>query len=111
MALFTRLKRNPPPTTTDYVEAEKRTSAEEDIERVGTGPELDKRRQPHHHDAAAERAVSAIALKLMLMSECMQVVRKLDWRVPVLLGVLYLLSFLDRSNIGLHVPSNNRLQH
>ncbi|KAL1999107.1 hypothetical protein VTN02DRAFT_5023 [Thermoascus thermophilus] len=29
-----------------------------------------------------------------------RVVRKLDVRVPVLLGVLYLLAFLDRSNIG-----------
>ncbi|KAL5043329.1 hypothetical protein BDW71DRAFT_199835 [Aspergillus fruticulosus] len=29
-----------------------------------------------------------------------QVVRKLDWRVPTLLGFLYLLALLDRSNIG-----------
>ncbi|PKY03109.1 MFS general substrate transporter [Aspergillus campestris IBT 28561] len=29
-----------------------------------------------------------------------RVLRKLDWRVPTLLGFLYLLSLLDRSNIG-----------
>ncbi|KAL4959022.1 putative MFS transporter [Aspergillus stella-maris] len=29
-----------------------------------------------------------------------RVVRKLDWRVPTLLGFLYLLALLDRSNIG-----------
>ena len=100
MAFFARLKRNPAPTTTDCVEAEKRTFPKDDIEKVDTSFELEDRHQSHHHDAAAERAVSAIALKLMMISKCIQVVRKLDWRVPVLLGVLYLLSFLDRSNIG-----------
>ncbi|KAI9733920.1 MAG: hypothetical protein M1834_002575 [Cirrosporium novae-zelandiae] len=33
------------------------------------------------------------------MSE-QRVVRKLDWRIPPLVAALYLLSFLDRSNIG-----------
>ncbi|MCJ1310106.1 hypothetical protein MMC25_003767 [Agyrium rufum] len=38
----------------------------------------------HSHDPAAER----------------EVVRKMDWRIPPLVAALYLLSFLDRSNIG-----------
>lgn len=84
MGFFAKLGRTPAPTTTDLVGDDKRASAEEDIEKVGPGTELETRHQPLRHDTAAERAV----------------VRKLDWRVPVLLGVLYLLSFLDRSNIG-----------
>ena len=84
MGLLSRFKRDPPPTTTDYVEDEKRVSAEADVEKVAAGVELDAHREAHQHDPVAEA----------------RVVRKLDCRVPVLLGALYLLSFLDRSNIG-----------
>ncbi|KZF22414.1 putative MFS transporter [Xylona heveae TC161] len=43
-------------------------------------------------DSAHREAVDPLAEK--------KVVRKMDWRIPPLLGALYLLSFLDRSNIG-----------
>ena len=84
MGLLSRSERDPPPTTTDYVEDEKRVSAEADVEKAAAGVELEAHREVHHHDSVAEA----------------RVVRKLDRRVPVLLGALYLLSFLDRSNIG-----------
>ncbi|KAI9835273.1 MAG: hypothetical protein M1819_002417 [Sarea resinae] len=52
------------------------------LENVGTdGEEV---RQPYHFSAEDEK----------------RVVRKMDWRIPPLVSFLYLLSFLDRSNIG-----------
>lgn len=84
MSFLSKFARDPPPTTTDYVKDEKRIYAENDIEKTAAGAELEDRREPHQHDPATEA----------------RVVRKLDLRVPVLLGALYLVSFLDRSNIG-----------
>lgn len=34
--------------------------------------------------------------------EVKRILRKVDWRLPPVLAVLYLLSFLDRSNSGFH---------
>ena len=84
MGFLSKFQRDPPPTTTDYVKDEKGMNAEDDIEKKAAGTELENPRESHHHDPAAEA----------------RVVRKLDYRVPVLLGALYLVSFLDRSNIG-----------
>ncbi|KAI9701865.1 MAG: hypothetical protein M1836_001209 [Candelina mexicana] len=92
MNIFSRSKVNPPPTSTNYVEGADLppygVSTEqgiehfgaEDTEKAGVG----QAHRPHHVDAEAER----------------RVVRKLDWRLPPLVAALYLLAFLDRSNIG-----------
>ena len=64
MGLFARLGRTPAPTATDLVENENRASPEEDIEKAGTGIELETRHQPHHHDTTAERAVRSIILPI-----------------------------------------------
>jgi len=84
MGLQFNRERNPPPTVTDYMEDEKCASAAGNVEKTATGAESKSRQEPHHHDPAVEA----------------RVVRKFDCRVPVLLGALYLVSFLDRSNIG-----------
>ena len=84
MGFLSSFERDPPPTTTDYIEDEKRVPAKADVEKAAGGVELEAHLEAHHHDPVAEA----------------RVVRKLDCRVPVLLGALYLLSFLDRSNIG-----------
>lgn len=84
MGFLSGINRNPPPTTIDYVDNEKCASVKDDVEKATIRTQPESGREPHHHDPAAEA----------------RVVRKLDFRVPVLLGALYLVSFLDRSNIG-----------
>ncbi len=92
MGVFSKSKVNPPPTTTDYAEgidlSPDRVNTEQGIEHFDAehtkeagGGQAHRR---HHVDPEAER----------------RVVRKLDWRVPPLVATLYLLAFLDRSNIG-----------
>ncbi|KAJ0419420.1 major facilitator superfamily domain-containing protein [Aspergillus carlsbadensis] len=49
------------------------------------------------HTALPQMPSPRISIDPMLEA---RVVRKLDWRVPTLLGFLYLLALLDRSNIG-----------
>ncbi|KAL4784302.1 major facilitator superfamily domain-containing protein [Aspergillus varians] len=49
------------------------------------------------HTALPQMQSPRITIDPMLEA---RVVRKLDWRVPTLLGFLYLLALLDRSNIG-----------
>ncbi|MCJ1297972.1 hypothetical protein MMC08_000761 [Hypocenomyce scalaris] len=85
MRLFSKLGRDPPPTTTDNVE-EQNGGRLSDTEKGVEGAQVEDTAQPHRHHVHpdAERAV----------------VRKLDWRVPPLVMSLYLISFLDRSNIG-----------
>lgn len=34
-----------------------------------------------------------------------EIVRKVDWRLVPMLLILYLISFIDRANIGRHFPS------
>ncbi|KAI9810332.1 MAG: hypothetical protein M1827_006299 [Pycnora praestabilis] len=91
MGFFSKLQHDPPPTTTDYVERLEESPLGIDVEKNVKEVQLDdagKNRagqsQQHHVDPEAER----------------RVVRRLDWRVPPLVGAMYLLSFLDRSNIG-----------
>ncbi|KAK4864744.1 hypothetical protein LT330_001367 [Penicillium expansum] len=62
------------------------TAPDEDIEKIAV---------PAHEEKAPTATLPAIDPELER-----RVVRKLDWRVPTLLGFFYLLAFLDRSNIG-----------
>ncbi|KAJ5504440.1 Major facilitator superfamily domain general substrate transporter [Penicillium fimorum] len=62
------------------------TASDEDVEKIAV---------PAHEEKQPNAILPAIDLELER-----RVVRKLDWRVPTLLGFLYLLAFLDRSNIG-----------
>ncbi|KAJ5779146.1 Major facilitator superfamily domain general substrate transporter [Penicillium paradoxum] len=62
------------------------TAPDEDVEKVTL---------PAHEEKLATAMQPAINPELER-----QLVRKLDWRVPTLMGFFYLLAFLDRSNIG-----------
>ncbi|KAJ5375125.1 Major facilitator superfamily domain general substrate transporter [Penicillium concentricum] len=62
------------------------TAPDEDVEKIAV---------PAHEEEPPTAILPAIEPELER-----RVVRKLDWRVPTLLGFLYLLAFLDRSNIG-----------
>ncbi|MCJ1474138.1 hypothetical protein MMC13_002796 [Lambiella insularis] len=85
MGLLSKLEHVPPPTTTDSVE-EAAPSPANDEEKGHTGLLVAENilQQHHHADPEAEK----------------RVVRKLDFRVTPLVTALYLVSFLDRSNIG-----------
>ena len=75
MGLFTRS----PPTATDLVEDEKKVGIDpstEEIERTA--------QQPRHVEPDIEK----------------RVIRKMDLRIVTLVTALYVLAFLDRSNIG-----------
>ncbi|CAI7603969.1 unnamed protein product [Penicillium crustosum] len=62
------------------------TAPDEDVEKIAV---------PAHEEKPPAVTLPAIDPELER-----RVVRKLDWRVPTLLGFFYLLAFLDRSNIG-----------
>ena len=81
MGLFSKLGRDPPPTTTDYVEKQNGGRLS-DTEKGVEGAQVEDTAQPHRHHVHpdAERAV----------------VRKLDWRVPPLVMSLCMAS-LPRS--------------
>ncbi|MCJ1316452.1 hypothetical protein MMC15_001773 [Xylographa vitiligo] len=85
MGLLSKFERQPPATTTDYVE-EAVASSPVDVEKAHVEMQDEGNAVVHHHhiDPEAEK----------------RVVRKLDWRVTPLVSALYLVSFLDRSNIG-----------
>ncbi|KAI9376232.1 major facilitator superfamily domain-containing protein [Aspergillus egyptiacus] len=64
----------------------------------GTDPEKDASPYDNEsHTALPQISSPRISIDPILEA---RVVRKLDWRVPTLLGFLYLLALLDRSNIG-----------
>ncbi|MCJ1399258.1 hypothetical protein MMC11_002460 [Xylographa trunciseda] len=85
MGLLSKFERDPPATTTDYVD-EAVPSPPVDVEKARGEVQEEGSALAHHHhvDPEAEK----------------RVVRKLDWRVTPLVSALYLVSFLDRSNIG-----------
>ncbi|KAI9697525.1 MAG: hypothetical protein M1820_007791 [Bogoriella megaspora] len=86
MGLF---KKRPPPTAPDSTNGEQRATGDTDVEKnyetvnLENAP-VDGGIGHHHIDPDLEK----------------RVVRKLDWNVVSLVTFLYLLSFLDRSNIG-----------
>jgi len=88
MAFFDKFKSAPPPTTIDVVEDAKN-------KRVAA-PDLEKSDRDGHHTEAFPQAhndhVDPAAEK--------RVVRNMDFRIVPLVTALYVLSFLDRSNIG-----------
>ena len=100
MGLFNKIKKSPPPTATDLVEDDK--DVEKTTEYVHGEEGL---QQPHHH-------VHPDIEK--------RVIRKMDLRVVALVSALYVLAFLDRSNIGnakiagmskdLHLGNGNKYQ-
>ncbi len=73
MGFLTKFARDPPATTTDYVQDGNETALR-DIEKSTAGTEVKTATLPHHHhvDPEAEK----------------RVVRKLDWRVPTLVSAL-----------------------
>ena len=79
MGLFTK----PPPTATDLVEDEKTVGldhASDEIEQAGYPPSINA----HYVHPDIEK----------------RVIRKMDLRIVSLVTALYVLAFLDRSNIG-----------
>lgn len=68
---------------------------------IQPAPTADLEKQTLSHDEAQtalpEMPPAAVSIDPEIEK---RVLRKLDWRVPTLLGFLYLLSLLDRSNIG-----------
>ncbi|KAL8707525.1 MAG: hypothetical protein Q9220_007467 [cf. Caloplaca sp. 1 TL-2023] len=83
MKLFEKAARPAPPTATDHVT---KGSSSEDLEKPahGFGVEVNGGQELHHVHPEVEK----------------RVIRKLDFRVVPLVSALYLLAFLDRSNIG-----------
>ena len=81
MKLWSRVKKDPSPTVTDVVENEKPIALERSLEEQSNaqGDGLQ-----HHIHPDIER----------------RVVRKMDMRIVPLVTALYVLAFLDRSNIG-----------
>ncbi|KAL9029938.1 MAG: hypothetical protein Q9196_001886 [Gyalolechia fulgens] len=85
MGLWKKMERPRPPTTTDFVEGEKPGSSIVDVEQSNQSLDINSdRQQPRHVHPDIEK----------------RVIRKLDYRVMPLVSALYLLAFLDRSNIG-----------
>lgn len=84
MGFLTRLKKEIPPTATDVVEDEKHVGLgkeKDEVEHVGA---VSEGQQQSHMHLDIER----------------RVVRKMDFRIVTLVTALYVLAFLDRSNIG-----------
>ncbi len=88
MAFFDKFKSAPLPTTIDVVEdAENKKAVAPDLEksdRDGHHKEALPQTHNDHVDPAAEKPL----------------VRKMDFRIVPLVTALYILAFLDRSNIG-----------
>ena len=81
MGLFHKFNSAPPPTATDPVEDEKNLGLEKSNEEIQQSP------QPHQHHHIHPDVEK-------------RVVRKMDLRIVTLVSALYVLAFLDRSNIG-----------
>lgn len=89
MAFLAKLQRVPPPTSTDLVKDEA-TSPPLDLEKRNVrGSEVESAVQSHVH--------------YVLPHTERKVVRKMDFRIVPLVTALYVLAFLDRSNIGKYV--------
>ncbi|KAL8959190.1 MAG: hypothetical protein Q9193_003902 [Seirophora villosa] len=82
MGFWKKVERSVPPTTTAYVEVERARDLAADVEKH-VAKKSDSE-EPHHVHPDVEK----------------RVVRKMDLRVVPLVTTLYLLAFLDRSNIG-----------
>ena len=82
MGVFDKLKKDPPPTATDVVEDEKEIGLAKTTERVDE--ETASPLHQHHVHPEIEK----------------RVIRKMDFHVVPLVTALYVLAFLDRSNIG-----------
>ena len=87
MGFFNKVSRVPPPTTTDLVQDEKAPSPSPlDLEKKADEVEAATYQSPNHHH--------------VLPHIEKRVVRKMDFRIVPLVTALYVLAFLDRSNIG-----------
>lgn len=89
MGFLAKVQRTPPPTSTDPVK-DQTTSSPLDLEKTHVrGNEVESSVQSHepHVLPDTER----------------EVVRKMDFRIVPLVTALYVLAFLDRSNIGKYV--------
>lgn len=94
MAFLGKLQRVPPPTSTDLVKDEV-TSSPLDLEKSNVrGSEVETTVQSHVHH--------------VLPHTERKVVRKMDFRIVPLVTALYVLAFLDRSNIGKYVFAEPR---
>lgn len=89
MAFLAKYLRAPPPTSTVPVK-DQATSLPLDLEKS------------HHQDKEIEYATQSHDQHVLPDTE-RKVVRKMDFRVVPLVTALYVLSFLDRSNIGKYV--------
>ncbi|KAJ5476222.1 hypothetical protein N7475_001951 [Penicillium sp. IBT 31633x] len=67
----------------------------EDAIQTAPNEDVEKTTMPVHEEKRSPVTLPAIDPEIER-----RVVRKLDWRVPTLMGFFYLLAFLDRSNIG-----------
>ncbi|KAJ5138893.1 Major facilitator superfamily domain general substrate transporter [Penicillium bovifimosum] len=67
----------------------------EDVIEPAPNQDVEKRTLPDHEEKQSTPISPTIDPELER-----RLVRKLDWRVPTLMGFFYLLAFLDRSNIG-----------
>ena len=85
MGFPSKFARTPPPPATDFVEDEK-ASQGLDPEKLGAQSELEAATQPHQRHVVPEIE--------------RRVIRKMDFRIVPLVSALYVLAFLDRSNIG-----------
>lgn len=95
MGFLSRYQRAAPPTTTDPLE-DKPTSLPLDLEKIhAQGNEVESTIPSHEHHVLPDTE--------------RKVVRKMDFRIIPLVTALYVLSFLDRSNIGKYVFSELEL--
>ena len=84
MAIFSKWKASAPATATDVVEDDSHLPSALDLEKKQHGSEVIPQTRNEKIDPALEKIV----------------VRKMDWRIVSLVTALYVLAFLDRSNIG-----------
>lgn len=91
MGFLSKFQRAPPPTSTDPMK-DQTTSLPLDLEKSHVqGDEVESTIPSHEHHVLPD--IERI------------VVRKMDFRIVPLVTSLYILSFLDRSNIGKYVFS------
>ncbi|RAH49020.1 putative MFS transporter [Aspergillus brunneoviolaceus CBS 621.78] len=78
------------------------SSPAEDVDAIVEAPSHDAEKQQPMHKEETHTALPQMPQTTMSIDPALEarVLRKLDLRVPTLLGFLYLLSLLDRSNIG-----------
>lgn len=84
MGFLGKISKAPPPTATNCVEDEKAAPVFEDVEKKGDEMEATAQHHNRHVVPDIER----------------RVIRKMDMRIVPLVTALYVLAFLDRSNIG-----------